>query len=147
MDELFAIYSQLAEAGRELGGRALAARRRRARGAWRSSIRAKALDLLRGLLPAATLSHVGIYASGQAYEQMLLRLMASPLPEAREFGGMILAELQQVMPSFVSRVERPDRGGEWVSYLRARREATEELGLPPRPRPPRLRRRARRRSS
>ena len=102
-------------------------------GPWRSSIRAKALDLMRGLLPAATLSHVGIYASGQAYEQMLLRLMASPLPEAREVGGMILTELQQVMPSFVSRVERPDRGGEWVSYLRARREATEEwvsrLGL------------------
>ena len=102
-------------------------------GPWRSSIRAKALDLMRGLLPAATLSHVGIYASGQAYEQMLLRLMASPLPEAREVGGMILTELQQVMPSFVSRVGRPDRGGEWVSYLRARREATEEwvsrLGL------------------
>ena len=85
--------------------------------AWRRSIRAKALDLLRGLLPAATLSHVGIFASGQAYEQMLLRLMASPLPEAREFGSMILTELQKVMPSFVARVERPDRGGEWISYL------------------------------
>src|SRR5919198_6648337 len=45
------------------------------------SIRAKALDLLRGLLPAASLSHVGIFASGQAYEQLLLRLSASPLPE------------------------------------------------------------------
>jgi thymidylate synthase ThyX len=102
-------------------------------GAWQRSIRAKALDLLRGLLPAATLSHVGIYASGQAYEQLILRLMASPLPEAREYGGMILAELKQVMPSFVSRVERPDRGGEWVSYLERRREQTESwvsrLGL------------------
>src|SRR6185312_5031415 len=67
-----------------------------------------------GLLPAATLSHVGIYASGQAYEQLLLRLMASPLPEAREFGAMILTELQQVMPSFVSRVDRPER---WVERL------------------------------
>ena len=102
-------------------------------GPWQRSIRAKALDLLRGLLPAATLSHVGIYASGQAYEQMLLRLMASPLPEAREYGGMILSELKQVMPSFVSRVERPDRGGEWISYLQQRREQTEQwvsrLGL------------------
>ena len=35
------------------------------------SIRAKALDLLRGLLPAASLSHVGIFASGQAYEPLL----------------------------------------------------------------------------
>ena len=36
--------------------------------------------------PAASLSHMGIFASGQAYEQLLLRLMASPLPEAREVG-------------------------------------------------------------
>jgi thymidylate synthase ThyX len=101
--------------------------------AWRRSIRAKALDLLRGLLPAASLSHVGVFASGQAYEQMLLRLMASPLPEAREFAGMILHELQQVIPSFVSRVDRPDRGGEWISYLQERAAATERwaarLGL------------------
>src|SRR5919202_1947249 len=41
--------------------------------AHRRSIRAKALDLLRGLLPAAALSHVGIFASGQAYEQLILR--------------------------------------------------------------------------
>jgi thymidylate synthase ThyX len=101
--------------------------------AWRRSIRAKALDLLRGLLPASTLSHVGIFASGQAYEQLLLRLMSSPLPEARAFGGMILAELGKVIPSFVARVERPDRGGEWIAYLRERRDAAERavarLGL------------------
>jgi thymidylate synthase ThyX len=87
------------------------------------SIRAKALDLLRGLLPAATLSHVGVFASGQAYEQLILRLLASPLPEAREIGAMVLRELQAVMPSFVARVDRPDRGGEWVGYLGERREA------------------------
>lgn len=102
-------------------------------GPWRRSIKAKALDLLRGLLPAATLSHVGIFASGQAYEQLLFRLMSSPLPEARQFGGMILDELNQVMPSFVSRVSRPDRGGEWISFLEERRSSTEQwvsrLGL------------------
>jgi thymidylate synthase ThyX len=133
MDEIFVIYS------RSLGKVEEWAAGRWPRGdeepeaAWRRSIRAKALDLLRGLLPAATLSHVGIYASGQAYEQLILRLMASPLPEARDFGGSILTELQQVMPSFVSRVERPERGGEWVSYLQERRAGTERwverLGL------------------
>ena len=96
--------------------------------AWRRSIRAKALDLLRGVLPAATLSHVGIFASGQAYEQLLLRLMASPLPEAREFGGMILGELAKVIPSFVARVERPDRGGEWIAYLQERRRGDRAHG-------------------
>ncbi len=132
MDELFAIYSRLLV---EVEGWAAERwpRGEEPEGAWRRSIRAKALDLLRGLLPAATLSHVGIYASGQAYEQLIMRLMASPLPEAREYGSMILAELQQVMPSFVSRVGRPERGGEWISYLEQRREQTERwvarLGL------------------
>src|ERR671937_349299 len=132
MDELFAIYSRSLESVQSW------AAERWPRGeepepAWRRSIRAKALDMLRGLLPASTLSHVGIFASGQAYEQLLLRLFASPLPEAREYGTMILEELGKVIPSFVARVERPDRGGEWIDYLRRRREATEgavaRLGL------------------
>jgi thymidylate synthase ThyX len=133
MDELFGIYSRSLEQVEEWAAGRWPRGDNEPEGAWRRSIRAKALDLLRGLLPAATLSHVGIYASGQAYEQLILRLMASPLPEAREYGGMILAELQRVMPSFVSRVERPERGGEWISYLQQRRERTESwvarLGL------------------
>ncbi|MGZ8649231.1 MAG: FAD-dependent thymidylate synthase [Solirubrobacteraceae bacterium] len=99
----------------------------------RRAVNAKAFDLLRGLLPAASLSHMGIYASGQAYEQLILHLMADPLPEARTYGQMILDAIKTTMPSFVSRVERPERGGEWVGYLERRREATEHwvarLGL------------------
>lgn len=85
------------------------------------AIKAKSLDLLRGLLPAASLSHMGIYASGQAYESLLLHLAASPLPEARECGDRMLTELKKVIPSFVQRVEKPERGGRWVDYLAARR--------------------------
>jgi thymidylate synthase ThyX len=133
MDELFAIYSSSLTALEAWAAERWPRGDGEPEGAWQRSIRAKALDLLRGLLPAATLSHVGIYASGQAYEQLILRLMASPLPEARAYGGMILNELQRVMPSFVSRVERPERGGEWISFLEGRRERTESwvarLGL------------------
>ena len=97
------------------------------------AVNAKALDLLRGLLPAASLSHMGIYATGQAYEQLILHLIGHPLPEARRYGDLILAAIKAVMPSFVSRVERPDRGGAWASYLSERREAGERwaarLGL------------------
>ena len=97
------------------------------------AIKAKALDLLRGLLPASSLSHMGIFATGQTYEQLILHLLAHPLPEARSYGQMILAELQQVMPSFVARVDRPDRGGEWVAYLEERAAAgqrwSRRLGL------------------
>ena len=45
---------------------------------YRQAIRAKALDALRGLLPASALSNLGIYASGQAYEALLLRMRAHP---------------------------------------------------------------------
>ncbi|HVO53095.1 MAG TPA: FAD-dependent thymidylate synthase [Solirubrobacterales bacterium] len=85
-------------------------------------LRAKALDLLRGLLPAASLSHMGILGTGQTYESLVLHLLAHPLPEARRYGSMMLHELEAVIPSFVSRIERPDRGGEWINFLRARQQ-------------------------
>jgi thymidylate synthase ThyX len=133
MDELFGIYSRSLETVQAWAADRWPRGDDQPEGAWRSSIRAKALDLLRGLLPAATLSHVGIFASGQAYEQLLLRLAASPLPEARAYGELLLEELQRVIPSFVARVDRPDRGGDWVDHLRQRREAAERavarLGL------------------
>jgi thymidylate synthase ThyX len=97
------------------------------------AITAKALDLLRGLLPASSLSHMGIFATGQTYEQLVLHLLAHPLPEARNYGQMILTELKAVMPSFVARVERPERGGEWIGFLESRARAgqrwAQRLGL------------------
>ncbi len=133
MDEIFGVYSRGLEEVQAWAAERWPRAEGQPEGAWRSSIRAKALDLLRGLLPASTLSHVGMYASGQAYEGLLLRLAASPLPEARGYGELLLAELAQVIPSFVARVDRPDRGGDWISHLRERRESAERavarLGL------------------
>lgn len=93
--------------------------------AWSRAVTAKALDLLRGLLPAASLSHMGIYASGQAYENLIQHLLASPLAEARDYGHLMLTELKQVIPSFLSRIERPERGGRWIDYLSTREAAAE----------------------
>ena len=81
------------------------------------AVRAKALDLVRGILPAASLSHMGIYASGQTYEQLVLHLLANPLAEAQAYGQMLLEELQKIIPSFVVRVPKPDRGGRWIQFL------------------------------
>jgi thymidylate synthase ThyX len=83
----------------------------------RLAIRALALDLLRGLLPAGTVSNVGVFASPQAYEQMVLRLRAHPLPEAREYAELIAEQLRLVIPEFLTRLDRPERGGVWVDYL------------------------------
>jgi thymidylate synthase ThyX len=84
---------------------------------YRMSIRAKALDTLRGLLPAATVANVGIFATAQAYEQLLLRMRAHPLEEVRACAGLMLTELRKVIPAFLTRVDRPDRGGVWTEYL------------------------------
>jgi thymidylate synthase ThyX len=92
---------------------------------YRMSIRAKACDTLRGLLPAATRSNVGIYATGQAYEQLLLRMRAHPLREVRAYADLMMTELRKVIPAFLTRVDRPDRGGAWSSYLEETREAVE----------------------
>ncbi len=94
---------------------------------YRQSIRAKALDVLRGLLPAASLSNVGIYATGQSYEMLLMRMQLHPLPEARRYGQMMLEELRKVIPSFLQRVDLPERGGAWSGYLAATRTGTEEV--------------------
>jgi thymidylate synthase ThyX len=83
------------------------------------AVRARALDLLRGLLPAATTANVGIFASGQAYEAMLIRMGAHALPEARECARAMLTELRTVIPAFLTRVDRVDRGVATGEYLAA----------------------------
>lgn len=94
---------------------------------YRQAIRAKAFDTLRGILPAASLSNVGIYGTGQGYEQLLLRMRAHPLPEARSYAELMLYELRKVIPSFLKRVDLPDRGGAWSDYLASTRSAMEDL--------------------
>ena len=84
---------------------------------YRAAIRAKALDTLRGLLPAATQSNVGIYGSGQAYEALILRMLAHPLSEARTYASAILSELRKVIPAFLTRVDLPERGQRWSRYF------------------------------
>src|ERR1019366_1857426 len=90
---------------------------------YRQAIRAKALDALRGLLPASALSNLGIYASGQAYESLLLRMRVHPLPEVRIYAQMMLDELMKVIPSFLKRLDVPDRGVAWIEYLARTRQA------------------------
>ncbi len=109
------------------------------------AVRAKALDLARGLLPAATLSHVGIFASGQTFERLVMHLRAEALPEARRCGGGdARRRCARSPPRFMTRVDRPERGGAWTEFLR-RRAAAETLaaGRTRRPSPFRRGRRGR----
>ena len=84
---------------------------------YNSSIRAKACDVARGLLPASTFSNVGIFASGQAYENMIMKMNSHPLAEVRSYSNLMLSELRKVIPSFLKRVDLPDRGLLWSKYF------------------------------
>lgn len=94
---------------------------------YKAVIRAKALDTLRGLLPAATRSNVGVYGSGQAYEALLLKMQGHTLSEVREVATLMLPELRKVIPAFLQRVDREDRGIRWSNYLANCERATREL--------------------
>lgn len=94
---------------------------------YRTATKAKALDAVRGILPAAATSNVGIYGTGQAFEALLLRMRASALPEARHYADLMLHELRKVIPSFLRRVDLPDRGGRWSEYLESTRTNTADV--------------------
>ncbi len=99
-------------------------------GLYKSVIRAKALDTLRGLLPAATTSNVGLFGTGQAFEALLLRMLAHPLVEVRQHAQAMLAELRHVIPAFLARVDQPERGGRWSEYFSTTRRDFEHASRP-----------------
>jgi thymidylate synthase ThyX len=117
MDGLFDTYAELVPAMTGHLARVVPHEPGSSEAAWRRAVKARALDGLRGLLPAATTSNLGIFATGQAYEALLLRLRAHPLPEARSYADLLLEELRQVIPAFLVRVDREDRGVAWSRYL------------------------------
>jgi thymidylate synthase ThyX len=82
--------------------------RRWAETAYRATVRAQACDALRSYLPAATLTNVGLFGVGQAFEYLLSKLSSHELSEARELASAIHGELNQLIPSFVKRAQRND---------------------------------------
>jgi thymidylate synthase ThyX len=84
--------------------------------AFKGAVRAQACDAVRPVLPVATTSTVGIYASGQALESLIMHLQSDPLPEAKTTGDSMLIETRKTIPTFLERADKPDRGGAMVAY-------------------------------
>lgn len=127
MDRMFDAYSEAVDAVTDHVRATVVQQPGDADFVYRMATRAKALDATRGMLPASSISNVGIYGSGQAFEALLIRLRAHPLPEARAYGDLMLPELRKVIPSFLRRVDVADRGGRWSDYLVETREDTSDL--------------------
>ncbi|HUA13373.1 MAG TPA: dTMP kinase [Candidatus Sulfotelmatobacter sp.] len=84
--------------------------------AWKGATRAQACDAARHVLPVATKSTVGIYASGQAIESLIMHLTSDELLEASETGAKILEEARKVIPMYLERADKPERGGAMIAY-------------------------------
>ncbi len=72
---------------------------------YNATVKAKALDALRGILPASTLTNVGITGNGRAFEYLLTILYSSSLREERELGLKIQHELDHIIKSFIKRAD------------------------------------------
>lgn len=127
MDRMFDAYSQCAEYVTDHVRNTIERGPDDSEFVYRTATRAKALDAVRGMLPAAATSNVGIYGTGQAFEALLLRMRSHPLPEAQSYADLMLHELRKVIPSFLRRVDLPERGGRWSDYLADTRESSGAL--------------------
>lgn len=94
--------------------------------AYEAVVRAKTCDILRGLLPASTLTNAGLFGNGRAFEYLITKLYASDLHELRTIAAEMEEELKTVIPSFVKRASEK-HGKEMQEYIRKTKKQTEEL--------------------
>ena len=102
-DSLFATYSSLVEPVTTAIRERYPQEEGETDRAWKSATRAKALDLLRGLLPAGTLTNLGLFGNGRAFEYLITKMAAHELPECNRLATDLHRELSLVIPAFVRR--------------------------------------------
>ena len=95
---------------------------------YRGSTKAKALDVLRGLLPASTLTNVGITGNGRAFEYLLTILGSSELREEQDLASKIKKELETTIKSFVKRAD-DKYGMAFKKYLRNLKSSSEMIAV------------------
>lgn len=116
MDQIFDLYSTLVRDLTSYIDANSSVPKEERDAAYRGAIRAQACDAIRPVLPVATRATVGIYASGQALESLIMHLLSDELPEARTVGQQLLEESRKVIPTFLERADKPDRGGATIAY-------------------------------
>jgi thymidylate synthase ThyX len=85
-----------------------------------AACRAKACDILRYILPAATLTNIGMTVNGRVLEHLISKLLSHSLTETREVGARVKAEAQRIIPTLIKYADAS-------AYLRETGEAMETL--------------------
>jgi dTMP kinase len=116
MDRIFDLYSSMVHRLTDYIRQKSSVPKAEQDGAWQGATRAQACDVVRLVLPTATTTTVGVYASGQALESLIMHLMSDELAEARDIGVDLLRQARQIIPVLLERADKPDRGGATVAY-------------------------------
>ena len=127
MDAIFDIYSEIVHKLTEYIRKSSNTPIEEQDGAWKSATKAQACDAARGLLPVSTKSTVGIFASAQAVENLVMRLLSDDLYESQIVGKKILKQARKVMPVFFQRADKPERGGAYSAYMASTRQSVRKL--------------------
>ncbi len=127
MDQIFDLYSDLVRNLTTYIRKTSTTPIKERDAAWHSATKAQACDAVRPLLPVATTATVGIYASGQALESLIMHLLSDELPEARKTGQKILDAARTVIPTFLERADKPERGGAGIAYRANTHKAVKKL--------------------
>ncbi len=100
------------------------------KGAYVAALRAKVLDCLRGLLPASTLTNMGVFGNGRFFESLLQRMGLHNLVEMQEIAKKARTELNKVIPSFIRRSDPDHKHYQgFAAYFEALRSDTKQLAL------------------
>lgn len=127
MDELFDSYSFMVRKLTDYIQKNSSVPEAERDGAWKSATRAQACDAVRSVLPVATKSTVGVFASAQSVESLIYHLLSDGLIESRLTGEKLLNECRKVIPMFLERADKPERGGAFVAYRAANEAVVKKL--------------------
>lgn len=95
------------------------------KGAYTAALRAKVLDCLRGLLPASTLTNMGVFGNGRFFETLVQRLGSYHMAELSDTAKYSYEALAKVIPSFVRRSEENHRHN--IAYVDFMNKMNEDL--------------------
>ncbi len=124
-DYLFETYSKLIPPLTEQMEKKFPKEPEKSTAAYVAALRAKVLDCLRGLLPAGTLTNMGVFGNGRFWEGVINKLQCQNLVELQEIGKQAYEELYKVVPSFVRRAESHHR--HHISYAQFAESMSEQL--------------------
>ncbi|MDP7156596.1 MAG: FAD-dependent thymidylate synthase, partial [SAR324 cluster bacterium] len=125
---LFETYVQLNEPVREYVRSRLPRDPDAPAAAYERSVRALSFDLIRGLLPAATLTNMGVFGNGRFFESLISRLRIEPLQEFQDLAQTAWEELAKVVPSFIRRAHPDHRHFQsYAAFTKAQRQQIQSV--------------------